>query len=337
MKKDSQVSHLSRQTPGKTAASIFPDAAADIQRSFKLLKENVSRVIIGKDDVIELVLVALISRGHVLLEDIPGVGKTTMAKSIAKSIKATFSRIQFTPDLLPSDITGSMIYSPRKEEFFWSPGPLFANILLADEINRTSPRTQSALLEAMEENQVTVDRVSHPLPAPFFVIATQNPYEIHGTFPLPENQTDRFLLSLAIGLPDADSEQQLVRSRLLANPLESLGPVADARTISMLQAAVRRIQVAENVLGYALGIIAATRNHAAVQQGASPRAAVALARTCQGLALAGGRDFVIPDDVQRAAVPVLAHRIIPKRTQSPGSADAARIIMDIVGSHRVPV
>jgi MoxR-like ATPase len=339
MKDNRQVSKLVRGLDADARAGTLsdPHAAAELPGLFARLKRNIGLVIAGKDDVISLVLVALISRGHVLLEDIPGVGKTTLAKSIARSISASYARIQFIPDLLPSDVTGSNIYSPKEERFYWSPGPLFANIVLADEINRTSPRTQSALLEAMGENQVTVDRTSHPLPVPFFVIATQNPYEVHGTFPLPEGQTDRFLISLNVGLPDRVSERRLVRDQLLAHPLDSLEPVVDARQIALLQAAVRRVDVAENVLGYALDVVAATRSHAEVLQGASPRASVALVRTCQGLALADGRDYVIPDDVQRAAVPVLAHRLVLKhRTALRGEA-AAELVSGIVASRRVPV
>ncbi len=312
-------------------------AFAELSSIFARLHKNIAGVIIGKDEVITLILAALISRGHVLLEDIPGVGKTTLAKSIARSISSSYSRIQFTPDLLPSDITGSTTYSPKEERFYWSPGPLFANIVLADEINRTSPRTQAALLEAMEESQVTVDCTTHPLPDPFFVIATQNPYEVHGTFPLPEGQTDRFLISLSVGLPDRQSEKKLMRDQLVRHPLEQMKPVADASQIVALQTAVREIKVADSILGYILDIVDATRNHADVSLGASPRASVALAHTCQGLAFSQGRSYVIPDDVQKAAAPVLAHRIVLKRRSSLKGEDAAGIISGIVASRRVPV
>ena len=257
--------------------------------------------------------------------------------SPAPSRRAT-ARIQFTPDLLPSDITGSTIYSPKDERFYWSPGPLFANIVLADEINRTSPRTQAALLEAMEEQQVTVDRTTHPLPDPFFVIATQNPYEVHGTFPLPEGQTDRFLVSLSLGLPDRKSEQQLVRDQLGAPSPGKAGSRSSTQPRFVeLQAAVREIKVADSILGYALDIVEATRNHADISLGASPRASVALVHTCQGLAFAEGRSYVIPDDVQKRAAPVLAHRIVLKRRSSLRGEDAAGIISGIVASRRVPV
>jgi MoxR-like ATPase len=336
--KDNQFSNLARSLPGEDSRPLpGPGSREELNRIFSRLEENICRVIVGKEDVVRLVLVALVSRGHVLLEDIPGVGKTTLAKSIARSISATYSRIQFTPDLLPSDITGSTVYSPKDEEFYWSPGPLFANIVLTDEIYRTSPRTQSALLEAMEEGQVTIDRTTHQLPAPFFVIATQNPYELHGTFPLPEGQTDRFLVSLSIGLPDRASEQQLVRDQLVSHPLGALEPVTDAREIVMLQNAVRQVTVADNILGYVLDIVDATRNHAGISMGASPRATVALVHTCQGLAFAEGRSFVLPDDVQRAAAPVLAHRIVLKRRPASPGEEAARIVSEIVRSRRVPV
>jgi len=310
---------------------------AELTSIFARFHDNIGEVIVGKNDVVTLVLAALMSKGHVLLEDVPGVGKTTLAKSIARSISASYARIQFTPDLLPSDITGSTIYSPKEESFYWSPGPLFANIVLADEINRTSPRTQAALLEAMEENQVTIDRVTHPLPEPFFVIATQNPYEVHGTFPLPEGQTDRFLISLSIGLPDRAGEHRIVREQLVRHPLENLRPVVDARQIVELQAAVREIKVADSILNYVLDIVAATRNHVDISLGASPRATVALIHACQGLAFAQGRSYVIPDDVQCAAAPVLAHRIVLQRRSSLKRDDAAAIIAGIVASRRVPV
>jgi MoxR-like ATPase len=280
--------------------------------------------------------VALISNGHVLLEDVPGVGKTTLAKSIAKSVSATYSRIQFTPDLLPSDITGSTVYSPKREEFYWSPGPLFANIVLADEINRTSPRTQSALLEAMEENQVTANRTTHPLPRPFFVIATQNSHEVHGTFPLPEGQIDRFLMSLSIGLPDRIDEQQMLRSQLVAHPLEQVEPVVAASRIVELQGAVRQVRVAEKVLDYILDIVNTGRRHKEVSLGPSPRASLALVHASQGMAFSEGRSYVIPDDVRAIAAMVLSHRISP-RGKSRNREQSGEIVTDIVDSCRVPV
>lgn len=333
MKKNPLVSSLARPDEPGVGVDSFPR----LNELFSRLHANICRVIIGKEDVISMVLTALISRGHVLLEDIPGVGKTTLAKSIARSISATYARIQFTPDLLPSDITGSTIYSPKEERFYWSPGPIFANIILADEINRTSPRTQAAMLEAMEEHQVTIDRKAHPLPDPFFVIATQNPYELHGTFPLPEGQKDRFLISLSIGLPGRANEQKLVRGQLVTHPFDDLEPVISAGDVTLLQEAVRRIMITENVLGYAIDIVEATRRHEGVLIGASPRASVALVHTCQGLAFSEGRSYVIPDDVQRAAVPVLAHRLMQRQGPSLRGSDPAAIIQDIVSSLPVPV
>lgn len=330
MKNNPLISSVARQEPG--AQSFL-----DLSELFSRLHANVCRVIVGKEDVVSMVLAALIGRGHVLLEDIPGVGKTTLAKSIARSISAIYARIQFTPDLLPSDITGSTIYSPREERFSWSPGPVFANIILADEINRTSPRTQAALLEAMEERQVTVDRQSHPLPDPFFVIATQNPHELHGTFPLPEGQKDRFMMSLSIGLPSRDDEQKLVGGQLVDHPLHELKPVISAGDVCQLRDAVKQIRVAEKVLAYAIDIVEATRRHEGVLMGASPRASVALAHACQGMAFAEGRPYVIPDDVQRAAVPVLAHRLMLRQGPSLNGADPAAIIQDILSSCPVPL
>jgi MoxR-like ATPase len=338
MEKEQQLANLARDQAGDVNPSTSYHAGIldELRHAFTRLRENINLVIIGKDEVVRLVLAALLSRGHILLEDIPGVGKTTLAKSIARSIDASFSRIQFTPDLLPSDITGSTVYSPRDERFYWSEGPLFANIVLADEINRTSPRTQSALLEAMEESQVTVDHETHPLPSPFFVIATQNPHELHGTFPLPENQTDRFMASVSIGLPGRRSEEKLVRNQLIVHPLEHLRPVIDSHQVVQLQTAVRQIKVADNIINYVLDIVQATRNHEQVSLGASPRASVALVHICQSLAFIDGRSYVIPDDVQLAAVPVLAHRLA-LRNRSAGNDDRAGIIADIISSRRVPV
>ncbi len=339
MKKDRQLSNLARELSGEGDAASAPHARtlADLAEAFNRLQENISRVIVGKEDVVRLVLAALISRGHVLLEDIPGVGKTTLAKSIARSISASYSRVQFTPDLLPSDITGSTVYSPKEERFYWSPGPLFANIVLADEINRASPRTQSALLEAMEENQVSVDGKTHELPTPFMVIATQNPHELHGTFPLPEGQTDRFLISISIGLPGRASEQQLIREQLVVHPLEGLKPVIDVHQIVQLQTAVRQIKVDDSILNYVLDIVEGTRSSEEVTLGASPRASVALVHTCQSLAFIAGRSFVTPDDVQQAAVPVLSHRLVlRKHSAATRNGAAAGIISGILASKRVP-
>ena len=338
MKKDQQLSDLARDVAGevRTATSSHARTLDDLAGAFARLEENISSVIVGKNDVIRLVLAAMISRGHVLLEDIPGVGKTTLAKAIARSISASYSRIQFTPDLLPSDITGSTVYSPKEERFYWSPGPLFANIVLADEINRASPRTQSALLEAMEENQVSADRETHKLPSPFLVIATQNPHELHGTFPLPEGQTDRFLISTSIGLPGRASEEKLIRDQLVVHPLEALKPVIDFHQVVQLQTAVRQIKVSDNILDYVLDIVEATRSHEDVNLGASPRASVALVHTCQSLAFIFGRSYVVPDDVQMAAAPVLSHRLVLRKQTARNGTAAAALIGEIITSKRVP-
>lgn len=337
MDKNQLAANLAREFRPRPGEQPLPaESFSELAGRFADLQRSVGTVIVGKEEVIRFVLVALISGGHVLLEDIPGVGKTTLAKSIARSVSATYARIQFTPDLLPSDITGSTVYSPKREEFYWSPGPLFANIVLADEINRTSPRTQSALLEAMEEHQVTVDRRTHPLPEPFFVIATQNAHEVHGTFPLPEGQMDRFLMSLSIGLPDRAGEKRMLRDQLLSHPLERVEPVIAASQIVELQQAVRQVRIDDKILGYILDIVERGRDHADISLGPSPRASIALVRASQGLAFAAGRDFTIPDDVQAAAVPVLSHRITPKARSRTGQL-AAELVSALVASCRVPV
>jgi MoxR-like ATPase len=271
---------------------------------------NVENVMVGKGQVIELLLVALASRGHVLLEDVPGTGKTVMAKSLARSLDCGFRRIQFTPDLLPTDVTGVSFYNQRAGEFEFRAGPLFAQVILADEINRATPRTQSALLEAMEERQVTVDGVTRRLSEPFMVLATQNPVEQEGTFPLPEAQLDRFLLKLPAGYPDEQEEVTILERFRVEDPLSELSPVASAEEILHLQAAVRPVHVSDLVAHYIVGIVRATRTMPGVELGASPRASLALLRAAQALALLRGRDYVMPDDVQHLAVPVLAHRLI---------------------------
>jgi len=274
------------------------------------VKENVARVMVGKDQVIELLLTALFCEGHVLLEDVPGIGKTTLAKSLAKSLGCSFQRIQFTPDLLPSDITGVNVFNQKTSEFEYRPGPLIAQVVLADEINRAGPRTQSALLEAMEERQVTVDGVTRPLPRPFLVLATQNPIELEGTFPLPEAQVDRFFMRLAIGYPEEDEERAVLRRFRESNPLDDLKPVVDADEILELQKAVRQVFVHPAVEEYIVRLTRATRQHTAIQLGASPRGSLALYHAAQAWAAIRGRHFVLPDDVKQLIQPVLGHRII---------------------------
>lgn len=274
------------------------------------LKENVGRVIVGKDDVIELLLVALFCDGHVLLEDVPGIGKTTLAKTLARSLGCTFSRIQFTPDLLPSDITGVNVFNQKIGDFEYRGGPILAEVVLADEINRAGPRTQSALLEAMEERQVTVDGVTRPLAYPFLVLATQNPVELEGTFPLPEAQLDRFLLRVAIGYPAREDERTILRRFRTSNPLTEIAPLLDAAELRQLSARCRQVTCHPIVEDYLLDLVHASRTDPAVELGVSPRGSLAFLRAGQALAAIRRRDFVTPDDLQTLAQPVLAHRII---------------------------
>lgn len=282
----------------------------DIQALAKKVSEQIGRVIVGKRDTVELLLTAMIARGHVLLEDVPGTGKTVMAKSLAKSLSCGFSRIQFTPDLLPSDVTGLSVYDARKGEFEFKSGPVFTNVLLADEINRATPRTQSALLECMEERQVTVDGVTRPLSEPFLVVATQNPLETQGTFPLPEAQLDRFLMKLTPGYPSTQEALDILNRFIEDNPLEELTPVASAEEVRQAQRLFTGAHVSEAVRAYIVALCEKTREIPSVATGVSPRGMLALLRACQAYALVRGRDFVTPDDVKTLAVPVLAHRII---------------------------
>ena len=274
------------------------------------IRDNVSRVIVGKDDIIELVVISLLAGGHVLLEDVPGTGKTVMAKSLAKSIDGEFKRIQFTPDLLPSDVTGLNIFNQQKVEFEFRQGPAFTNILLADEINRATPRTQSALLECMEERQVTIEGKTRILPRPFFVIATQNPVEIQGTFPLPEAQLDRFLLKLNIGYPEGDDAKALIDRFIQDNPIEEIGPVATTDEILDAQNSYQKVHVSSAIREYIARLVEETRKGAGVALGVSPRGMLAMVRAAQVAAAVAGRSYVLPDDVKRLAVPVFCHRII---------------------------
>ena len=276
----------------------------------KNVSDNVSRVIVGKEDAIKLVLCAILARGHILLEDVPGTGKTVMAKSLAKSLDADFARIQFTPDLLPTDVTGLSIWDAKAGEFTFKPGPVFTNILLADEINRATPRTQSALLECMEERQVTESGVTRKLAEPFLVIATQNPVEIQGTFPLPEAQLDRFLVRLKMGYPDTQGAMQILRRFISQSPLEELQPVVKREEIVEAQKALKDVEASTPVMAYITALCERTRQFEQVQLGVSPRGMLALLRASQAHALVEGRDFVTPDDVRAMAEPVLAHRIV---------------------------
>jgi MoxR-like ATPase len=298
------------------------------------VQENVAQVIIGKRDVVELMLVALLCEGHILLEDVPGIGKTTLAKALARSIDCSFARIQFTPDLLPSDVTGINFFNQKEQTFEFRPGPVFSQILLGDEINRATPRTQSSLLEAMQEGQITADGETLYLPRPFLVIATQNPIELEGTFPLPEAQLDRFLLQLELGYPSRDEEEEILLRYERADPLTTLAPVADAAQVLALQEAVRAIHVSEPVRGYILDIVRGTREHESVELGVSPRGTLALYRASQALAGLRGREFVIPSDVQHLSPALLTHRIhISPQTRLRGRTPA-QIVADI--AERVP-
>ena len=282
----------------------------NVQSLAQRLQENVSRVMIGKEHEIKLVLTALLSGGHVLLEDVPGTGKTTLAKSLAKSLSCDFARVQFTPDLLPADVTGMRVYNQHTAEFSFIKGPAFTNILLADEINRATPRTQSALLECMEEKQITEGGVTYPLAAPFLVIATQNPIETQGTFPLPEAQLDRFLMKLSLGYPKGEEAVALMQRFIAAQPLADLSPVADGAEVLAAAEACKAVRVDVDVMKYMAALVEAARDPDKVRLGPSPRALLALMRACQAWAAIHGRDFVTPDDVKALALPVLAHRIV---------------------------
>jgi len=294
----------SEQNPPQLDVQPVQDLAASLQ-------ENIGRVIVGKRNVTELLLVSLLCEGHVLLEDVPGVGKTMLAKSLARSMEASFSRIQFTPDLLPTDITGVSVYNQKAGDFEYRAGPVMSQIILTDEINRASPRTQSALLEAMQERQVTVDGVTRSLPRPFLVLATQNPIELEGTFPLPEAQVDRFLMQLAIGYPSADEERQILRRFREEDPLESLQPVATAEELLHLIPLCRQVYVHDVIEQYIVALARISRDNEDFALGVSPRGTMALYRTSQALAAVRGRDYVLPDDVQYLTPSVLAHRLIP--------------------------
>lgn len=302
----------------------------------KRIVENISRVIVGKSDSIELLLTGLLADGHVLLEDIPGLGKTLIAKSLAKSIGASFKRVQFTPDLLPADITGFNVYNQQSGQFVFQPGPVMTHVLLADEINRTIPRTQSSLLESMEERQVTIDGTTYPLPHPFFVMATQNPIELEGTFPLPEAQLDRFLLRVGLGYPDSSEEISILDRFQENDPLQELTLVAAPEEVSRLQQFRKKILVSHPVKEYIVSIVNATRNNPALRLGASPRGSLGLMRAGQALAALRGRDYVLPDDIKYLVIPVLAHRLILKEEERLRGSTREQLLEEIMGHIPVP-
>jgi MoxR-like ATPase len=310
----------------------------NLDDSIQRLQANIERALVGKPEVVRLAIVGLLARGHLLIEDVPGVGKTTLAQALAKSLGLTFQRIQFTSDLLPSDILGVSVFDPRKSEFEFKPGPIFANIILADEINRTTPKTQSSLLEAMNEAQVSLDHHTYRLPQPFMVLATQNPLEYQGTHPLPESQMDRFLLRIRIGYPNETHERRILRGAGAAG-LDQLQPVLSGDAILDLQAQVEAVKVEESLLGYVMAIVHATRTHGALSLGVSPRGSLALVRAAQALALTDGRRYCIPDDIKELAIAALAHRVFPRARWDPSGdrrGDTEAVIREILQEVPVP-
>jgi len=312
-----------------------PMTAHEFAAHARAIVDNIERVIEGKTAIVRLALAVLLAEGHLLIEDVPGVGKTKLAKALARSIDCSVRRIQFTPDLLPSDVTGVSVYNQETREFEFKPGAVFANLVVGDEINRASPKTQSALLECMEERQVTIDGITYQLQVPFMVIATQNPIEMEGTYPLPEAQRDRFTARIAVGYPDARAELQMLDVHGAADPLDNLQPVTDAATVRRMIATVRSVHVADAVKQYAVDLVTATRESADLRLGASPRSTLQLLRTARAVAALDGRDYVVPDDLQSLAVPVLAHRLIPTAEAQLSRRTTDLIVADIV--HRLPV
>jgi MoxR-like ATPase len=313
------------------------DEIRRVQEATRAVRQNASRVIVGKEEVIDLLMAALLCEGHVLFEDVPGIGKTTLAKTLARSLGCTFQRIQFTPDLLPSDITGITFFNQKRGEFEFRPGPLLAQVVLADEINRATPRTQSALLEAMEERQISVERETVLLPRPFIVLATQNPIELEGTFPLPEAQLDRFLMRLHLDYPSQSEERLILQRFKEEQPLQELQPVLAGEQLEVLQRMIRRVRVEPAVESYIVELVRATRNHSGVELGVSPRGTLALYRASQAYAAIHGRFYVIPDDVKRVARPVLSHRLIATSQTRLHGRVMEQIIEDVLHSVPVPV
>jgi MoxR-like ATPase len=320
------------QTATNTTTASASSRLAELQRS-------IARVVKGKDDVIQLALTALLARGHLLIEDVPGVGKTTLAQALARSFHCSFQRIQFTSDMLPSDVIGVSVFNPATQEFEFKPGPIFANIIVADEINRTTPKTQSALLEAMNESQITIDNHTRPLPQPFLVLATQNPIEHHGTYPLPESQLDRFLMRIRMGYPSRASEKEIIRNHS-AGHVEQLAPLMDASDVVAMQQSVSQVKVDDSLLDYALEIVERTRQTEQLSLGVSPRGAVMLHRAAQARAFLEGRDYCLPDDFKRLIVPVFAHRVVVSSryvSTQKKSEQAEAILHEILDTTRVPL
>ena len=307
-----------------------------VQALAQALKNNIRIAIKGKDEIIDKVIICVLCDAHILLEDVPGTGKTTLVKALAKSLGLNFSRVQFTPDLLPSDLTGMNIFDQKSGEFVFRPGPVFTNILLADEINRATPRTQSSLLECMEERTVSIDGVTRTLEEPFLVAATQNPIEIQGTFPLPEAQLDRVFMRLSVGYPDEQSEQEMLGSYVSANPLDTMQSVVTKEDLLAAQEEVRRVKLADSIQTYILKIAAATRKNDKIRLGVSPRGSIALSRAAQAAAAMAGRDYVIPDDVKKAAPDVLCHRILCKAASHAQAAETEKILLQILKDTPAP-
>ena len=313
-----------------------PTDFSQFREAFERIVRNVEKTIQGKDDVVRLALIALLSEGHALIEDVPGVGKTMLAKSLARSIACTWSRIQFTPDLLPTDVTGVNVFDRQSGDFQFKAGAVFANICLGDEINRASPKTQSALLECMEERQVTVDGTTHLLEEPFMVIATQNPIEHEGTYPLPESQLDRFMMRLSMGYPNRESELEILERHGGESLLDDLEPVADAAEVVVLTKAARAVHVASSLKRYIVDITEATRTHPEVYLGASPRASLYLLKASRAMAASRGRDYVVPDDIQDLAIPVLAHRVLLSPEAQMRGGDTEQFLGGLLGQVPIP-
>ncbi|HEU5471526.1 MAG TPA: MoxR family ATPase [Actinophytocola sp.] len=326
---------MNSHSPVANSDGHRPTALDELHATVQRIAANVERVLVGKPEVVRIALVTLLAEGHLLVEDVPGVGKTSLAKALARSIDCTVSRIQFTPDLLPSDVTGVSIFNRQTNDFEFRPGPVFANIVVGDEINRASPKTQSALLECMEEEQVTVDTSTYRLQAPFMVIATQNPIEMEGTYALPEAQRDRFTARVSIGYPDPNAELAMVEEHAAADPMKTLQPVSDAAQIIKLIETVRRVELSPEVRRYAVELVSATRRLPEIRIGASPRSTLHLVRAARAQAALSGRDFVVPDDMHSIAMPVLAHRLVLTAEAQAGRRSSAELIRNLI--QRVPV